>query len=106
MYTEWNRQSLKPVNETDPKGKNTWEWKFRDGRQITVYRRPRGFVTCHVHSGSDPSKNPERMLLLYGKAQITFYRPGREDNSMESIICSAIKNPEVITITTRNFPSL
>ena len=94
----WNWCSLKPVNEGDLKGQNTWEWKFDDGRQITVYRRPAGFVTGHMHSGIDQSKNPERLLLISGKARIAFYHPDQEDKCVLENICSAIRGPQEITI--------
>ncbi len=106
----WDRESLKPVDENDPKGKCTWEWKFPDGKQITVYRRQKGFITNHVHSGKDPSKNPERLLLTYGKAKITFFRPRRgRINTLQEINCDARKNPQVITIqpgTSHRFEAL
>ncbi|GEM_PF-3562660 len=98
MPSGWNWRSLKSVNEEDLKGQNTWEWKFEDGKQITVYRRPQGFITSHVHAGSDPSKNPERLLLISGKARMTFFHPAQEDKCLREIICSAIGGPQEITI--------
>src|SRR3989344_7960349 len=109
MHDGWDRRPLEPVDEDDLKGKYTWEWKFSDGRQVTVYRRQKGFGTSHVHSGSDPSKNPERLLLLCGKAKIIFFRPGPGINCVHEIICDAKENPQEIVIqpgTSHRFEAL
>lgn len=59
-------QRLVPANETK-KGKRTWNWNMPDGKQITIYQRYRDEeFGNHFHKGGDPSKNPERFLLLNG----------------------------------------
>ena len=52
----------------DQKGSKTWEWHLTDGNQITYYIRNRSDSPskAHFHKGEDPSKNPERFLLLSG----------------------------------------
>lgn len=58
---------------TIEKGRTTWEWKFPDGHQITFYQRPAGTLFGgHFHKGDDPSKNPERLLVLSGRFAIDF----------------------------------
>jgi quercetin dioxygenase-like cupin family protein len=63
---------LEPVNPNDPKG-STWEWKHEDGRQITVYERHAGHkFGGHYHTGSDPSKCPERLYVARGRISVIF----------------------------------
>jgi len=53
---------------------STWEWcRGIDGKQVTVYERIKGYDLSenHYHKGNDPSKNPERFLLLNGRAKLT-----------------------------------
>lgn len=64
---------LQPANLSNDRGRRTWEWKISDGRQITVYSRRAGEVFgMHFHKGEDPSKNPERFLLLSGRVRVRF----------------------------------
>lgn len=64
-------RKLKPVNHTSTRGKRTWEWHISDGRQISVYKRKAGEVFGgHFHTGTDPSKNPERFLIVAGTVQM------------------------------------
>ncbi len=66
-------RKLRPANPKNPRGKRTWAWKFRDGRQIPYYTRHKGEIFGgHFHKGEDPSKNPEYFLLLFGSFRITF----------------------------------
>ncbi len=60
-------RTLAPANPGNERGKRTWEWKMPDGPQVSVYRRLKGErFGFHFHKGDDPSKNPERFLLLAG----------------------------------------
>ena len=62
---------LLPADESNDRGKRTWEWKMKNGPQVTVYRRNQGEkFGFHFHKGNDPSKNPERLLLLAGVASV------------------------------------
>lgn len=55
------------------KGRNTWEYYLFGGRQLTIYRRQKGVVAGpHFHNGKDPSKNPERLLLVSGNVRFEF----------------------------------
>ena len=64
---------LVPANPNNDRGKRTWEWKLPDGRQITIYRRRKGEkFAAHFHKGEDPTKNPERFVLLEGRMWMDF----------------------------------
>jgi dTDP-4-dehydrorhamnose 3,5-epimerase-like enzyme len=66
---------LQPVNTEDTRG-DTLEWKFKDGRQITIYKRKKGVeFGYHYHKGDDPSKNPEHLMIVAGEISATFVRP-------------------------------
>jgi hypothetical protein len=65
----------------------TYEWcKGIPGKQITIYERKRGTeFGNHYHTGKDPSKNPERFLLLKGKALLKAYN-GFIDERIEEVV--------------------
>ena len=64
---------LPTANPSMPRGKHTWEWKMREGTQVTALQRQKGeFFGNHFHKGADPSKNPERILLLVGVMKVEF----------------------------------
>ncbi|OGY97495.1 MAG: hypothetical protein A2128_03030 [Candidatus Liptonbacteria bacterium GWC1_60_9] len=73
-------RALAPANAGNERGKRTWEWKMTDGPQVSVYRRLKGErFASHFHMGFDPSKNPERFLLLAGVMYAEFLdRDGNE----------------------------
>ncbi|MBI4135636.1 hypothetical protein HY477_02790 [Candidatus Uhrbacteria bacterium] len=53
---------------------HVWEWKFGDGRQIGIFFRKKGaHFAHHYHTGSDPSKNPERFFLIIGRVKVTWW---------------------------------
>lgn len=59
---------ISPVDPNDVRGLLR-QWKFPDGRQITVCVRRAGTKTGgHFHSGKDPSKSPERLFIARGRA--------------------------------------
>ncbi len=66
-------KKLNPSN-SDNRG-SVYEWcKGEKGVQVTVYKRKAGTVFAnHYHKGRDPSKNPERFLLVSGKAKLVGY---------------------------------
>jgi len=80
----------------DPRG-DVFEWKISDGHQITLYRRRAGeYFANHAHTGRDPSKNPERFLLISGKVKATFItRDGREDSAVIEAVSSVEIYPDV-----------
>jgi hypothetical protein len=50
------------------------EWKFADGRQITILKRKKdGHFGHHSHTGKDPAKDPERFFVLEGRVRITWW---------------------------------
>jgi len=59
---------------TSSKGE-TIEWcKNVPGMQVTFYYRPEhAQFAHHFHKGEDPSKAPERFLLIQGKVKMTFW---------------------------------
>lgn len=64
-----------------------WQWKFEDGRQITVCERKAGSIAgCHVHYGDDESKNPERLFFARGKAKVTFLVKGPDNTERKEEI--------------------
>ncbi len=64
-------KAVPPANPSDPRGLRTWEWHVETGKQITVFRRFRGETFGnHFHKGGDPSKNPERILLVSGTMEV------------------------------------
>ncbi len=66
-------QGLLPADPLHDRGRRTWEWKFTGGTQVTVMKRRAGEVFGgHFHKGDDPSKNPERILLLSGSMNLQF----------------------------------
>lgn len=71
-------EKIEPVNPDDPRGA-TFEWKFDNGIQITSYIR-KGSMKFggHFHSGDDPSKNPERLFVAYGKVKVTLVTANNE----------------------------
>ncbi|MDO8563585.1 MAG: hypothetical protein Q7R87_01100 [Nanoarchaeota archaeon] len=64
-------RQLDPVNLPDRRGA-IYEWCKGDGtRQITICSRNPNIVSGnHYHMGIDPSKNPERVLILSGAVRI------------------------------------
>ena len=68
--TGFKIEKLPVCNPKDKKGE-TREWKFKDGHQITVYKRKAGVqFGGHFHYGQDPSKNPEHLLVIHGKVKL------------------------------------
>ena len=56
------------------KGKWTFEWRLPNDQQITTYYRDAGTVAGgHYHTGSDPSKDPELFLLIFGRVKVRAY---------------------------------
>ena len=54
------------------------EWKIDNGCQITVIEKLAGAVgEGHVHDGKDPSKNPERLLIVKGDIELVFWECGQ-----------------------------
>lgn len=60
----------------------TIEWcKNIPGMQVTIYYRPKDSQFAHhFHKGEDPSKLPERFLLIQGKVKMTFWN-GKEQET-------------------------
>ncbi|MEK6926054.1 MAG: hypothetical protein AABW50_02130 [Nanoarchaeota archaeon] len=76
---------INPVGE-DPRGP-TYEWcKGIPGIQLTVCKRHKGVVSGnHYHKGDDPSKNPERLLLVNGNFKL-IARNDMAEKHLEAII--------------------
>jgi hypothetical protein len=77
--------ALTPVNPGDSRGPTYECWKGLEGRQVSVYVRRQGVrFGMHYHTGSDPSKAPERFFLVTGKVKLTAENP--EGERLETII--------------------
>ncbi len=88
-------KEIDPANPNNDRGKRTWEWKFQEGHQITVYYRKKGELFAeHYHKGDDSAKNPEKFLLIKGKISAVF----GANKIPEEKIFDATKNPVEITI--------
>jgi hypothetical protein len=85
MFTH---NKVNPADINTSKGQRTWEWKFADGAQITVYKRQKGEKFAeHFHKGDDTSKNPELFLLVEGAIKFIFIN--KENLKTETILdCS------------------
>src|SRR3989338_2725982 len=60
-------KQIKPVNADDPKGLTYELFKGIHGMQVTYCtRNAEKIFGDHYHRGDDPSKNPERVVLLSG----------------------------------------
>jgi hypothetical protein len=85
-------ERISPANPDDPRGP-TFNWDLPDGRIVVVFVRRKGSIFGgHFHKGKDPSKNPERFLLVQGKVKAVFIT--REDKRTEKILESG----DVLTI--------
>lgn len=64
---------VEPADRNDTRGM-TYEWcRGLPGMQVTFGERKAGTVSGkHWHKGEDPSKNPERFLLVYGRMRARF----------------------------------
>ncbi len=86
------------VNPSDNKGM-TYEWcKGIETRQITICFRKKGVVSGdHYHTGNDPSKNPEKFLILNGAVRFVACN-GREtlDNIIEEGVNEIIIQHSII----------
>ncbi|MDP3948015.1 MAG: hypothetical protein Q8Q41_05000 [bacterium] len=92
----YSLRTLFPTNPGNERGRHTWEWKCPDGRQVSVYRRLKGErFASHFHKGDDPSKNPERFLLLAGTLCADFL--DREGNEW-SVALNASHDPVELVI--------
>ena len=64
-------RQLPKADVSNPRGERTWEWKMPEGTQVSAFRRLKDeYFANHFHKGDDPSKNPERFLLLDGVLQV------------------------------------
>lgn len=72
--------ALPCANPDNEKGRTVWQWPLPDGRQVSYYRRRAGTVAGgHFHTGSDPSKKPERFLLLSGRMKVRMISRHRQE---------------------------
>ena len=64
-------RQIEPVNADDPKGLTYELFKGIHGMQVTYCTRNAGKIFGnHYHRGDDPSKNPERVVLLSGSCDL------------------------------------
>ena len=77
--------SILQANPSDARGE-TWEWMQNNAVQVVICRRKAGSVSCHVHKGEDPSKNPEYLFIAQGKVKFTFVD---EQNNINEAITGA-----------------
>jgi hypothetical protein len=68
---------FKPVNSGDSRGP-TWQWYGFSACQVVICHRRAGSISCHVHTGEDPSKNPENIFFALGRGVLTFKDPVSE----------------------------
>lgn len=74
------------------------EWKFDDYRQITVLLRKKGgHFGHHLHTGADPSKDPERFFVLKGHVKVQWWDGSGGKHEAE------MKDGDTITIP-KNIP--
>jgi hypothetical protein len=61
---------IRPLSPKETPAGNAYEWcKGVPGMQVTLFsRKPGTFSGKHYHLGTDPSRNPERCVLLQGEA--------------------------------------
>lgn len=85
-----------PVDPNDPRGPLR-EWKLPDGRQITIASRKAGTKGGHYHKGKDPSKDPERILVVLGRVKMTFIN--RNNGQEEKRILEAGDSVEISSWT-------
>ncbi|MDP6642151.1 MAG: hypothetical protein QGF74_02110 [Candidatus Nanoarchaeia archaeon] len=78
-------KELPPVNPGDL-SKPTFElWKGVLGRQVTLNIREKGTPhKLHYHTGKDPSKDPERIGLIVGKARL--YAENNKGETLDMVI--------------------
>lgn len=89
--TKISTRKVAPGNPRNDRGKRTWEWDQKDNKQIVFsFRRKGEHFGNHFHKGKDPSKNPERFLLLRGIFEFVFiYKNGKK----QKLILSPKKGP-------------
>ena len=75
--------TIQQTNPSDTRGE-TWQWIQHQAAQVVICKRRAGSVSCHFHSGKDPSKNPEQLFVATGKIKFTFLNP-RTDEKKELI---------------------
>lgn len=87
-------ESVSPIVENSATEETYELWKGQPGRQVTVYIRPRGcHFGNHVHRGTDPSKNPERLFIAHGAITATLLA-----NDSRNAHTVHLKTGDVITI--------
>ncbi len=78
-------REIEPVNLKDTRG-GTYEWaKGIEARQLTICKAvyARAVYGNHFHLGEDPSKDPERVLVISGRLKLVTCN-GRE--TIEQIV--------------------
>lgn len=91
-------ECLLPVDFKDQRGP-TREWKFPDGRQITIFERKKGTkFGMHFHRGEDPSKNPEQFYLVSGKISAKFLYQSYQGKKIFTAEECVIKAGSTLTI--------
>lgn len=77
MATLCTVSTLTPADETNERGKTTWEFKMSSGMQLTSYLRKGGTISGnHFHKGDDPSKNPEYIIVFFGEVVFHYEEAG------------------------------
>ncbi len=67
--------------DADDKRGPTYEWKFPNGEAITVIMRKKGTrFGKHFHPGKDPSKNPEKLFLAFGRVKASYSTIDEQDD--------------------------
>lgn len=59
-------EALDCGNPNNDRGRRTWNWE----KTAIYFRKKDEVFGGHFHKGDDPSKNPERFLLLCGAVQV------------------------------------
>lgn len=78
-------RKIDPANPADTRGP-TWQWLPEASKQITVCVRKAGSVSCHVHKGKDPSKDPEQLFVVKGEVRFICYDPEGEGEAGEWVL--------------------
>lgn len=89
-----NTRALVPANPSNDRGLRTWKWGL-----TTVYFRQQGEVFGgHFHEGIDPSKDPEKFLLLTGTVEVSLED---QEGHNRSFVLAAGSGPVELAIPPR-----
>ena len=87
-------EKIEPADLSDVRGP-TYNWNHPDGTSTVIMVRKKGSsIGNHYHKGKDPSKNPERLFILSGKAKVVLVDKRNKENKEAAIV----RGGQVLTI--------